>query len=73
MSRVRVCGSRCHSAKGTRCHCWCSGSYHGSSGAANRQALQESLDPEDELEKRGFKKGETGYKEQLKLMEVPSV
>ena len=70
-SRVRRCDSRCHNAKGTRCACWCGGAFHGSAGAANRQALVEG--GVEILEEHGFKKGKTAYIEQRELpLEVAS-
>lgn len=65
MGRLRRCDQRCHGAKGTRCRCWCGGTFHGSAGAANRAALAQSTT--DLLEQNGFKKGETMYLEQRKL------
>jgi len=70
MGRVRTCGSRCHNAKGSRCKCWCGGFFHGSAGAANREALVNNLAESDQtqlLDQHGFKKGETKYIEQKKL------
>ena len=67
MGKVRRCGSRCHSAKGTRCRCWCGGAFHGvdGAGAANREALAQGMT--ELLEQHGFKQGETAYIEQRKL------
>ncbi len=65
MSKVRRCDKRCHTAKGTRCRCWCGGAFHGSAGAANRAALQEGVT--EILEQHGFKQGETAYIEQKGL------
>ena len=67
--RMRTCGKRCHSAKGTRCKCICGGFYHSSAGAANRQALHEQTEEEvkETLEQHGFKEGETRYIEQKRL------
>ena len=71
MGKIRRCSSRCHSAKGTRCRCWCGGFFHGKNGAgtANRQALQEQTAEEVKrtLEQHGFREGETAYIEQRKL------
>lgn len=65
VSRVRKCSSRCHTAKGTRCRCACGGFYHGKngSGAANRAALAQATESEQEslLEQHGFKEGEAVY------------
>ncbi len=75
MGRVRRCNARCHRAKGTRCSCWCAGSYHGSGGAANRENLFNAVtetDREKILTEHGFKKGETTFIEQMKLLEVQS-
>jgi len=72
MGRIRVCGARCHNAKGTRCQCWCSGAFHGSAGATNRLALTQGAD--QLLDQAGFQKGETAYVEQKTLpMEVATV
>ena len=67
--RKRTCSKRCHEARGTRCKCICQGFYHGSAGAANRQALQEQTEEEVKktLEQHGFKESETAYIEQIKL------
>lgn len=65
MGRVRVCGDRCHNAKRPRCRCWCGGFFHGSGGAANRDALAQGIP--HLLEEHGFKKGETRYIEQKEL------
>jgi hypothetical protein len=65
MGRTRRCNGRCHRAKGTRCRCWCGGTFHGSAGAANRQALQEGVN--GILEQHGFKQGETAYINQKEL------
>ena len=67
--RVRICGSRCHNARGTRCKCVCQGFYHSSAGAVNRQALLEMTEEEvrKTLQQHGFKQGETAYIEQNKL------
>ncbi len=61
MARIRRCDSRCHHAKGTRCACWCGGTFHGSTGAAKREALadQRKEEAEKTLECQGFKKGKT--------------
>ena len=70
MGRVRTCGSRCHNAKGARCRCWCGGFFHGSAGAANREALVNAVNEAEQarlLEQHGFKQGETKYTEQRKL------
>ena len=64
--RKRVCGKRCHTARGTRCKCVCLGFFHGKdgAGAANREALTQGTVL---LEDHGFKKGETAYIEQREL------
>lgn len=64
---IRICGKRCHSAKGTRCKCFCQGFFHGVDGAgrANREALARGMT--ELLEQHGFKEGETRYIEQLPL------
>ena len=61
--RMRTCGKRCHEARGTRCKCICQGFYHSSTGAANRQALQEQTEEEVKktLEQHGFKNGEAEF------------
>jgi hypothetical protein len=73
MGRVRRrCDRRCHNAKGTRCRCWCGGTFHGAGGAGNRAALAEGVT--ELLEQTGFKTGETAYIEQRELpLEVASV
>ena len=73
MGKVRTCSSRCHSAKGSRCRCWCGGFFHGKdgAGAANRETLAQGMT--ELLEQHGFKEGETAYIEQRKLpLEVVS-
>lgn len=65
MGKVRRCDRRCHRARGTRCRCWCGGFFHGSAGAANRQALAQGVT--EVLEQAGFKEGETAYIEQKEL------
>ena len=69
--RKRVCGKRCHSARGTRCRCFCGGFWHGKNGASalNRAALVQATEAEQRLllEQHGFKKGETAYIEQKEL------
>ena len=73
MGRVRVCGARCHEARGTHCKCVCSGFFHGKdgAGASNREALAQAVLPKELLKQHGFKKGATRYMEQRKLpMEV---
>jgi hypothetical protein len=71
VGKVRRCDKRCHNAKGPRCRCWCGGFFHGSAGAANRQALQAGM--AHLLEEHGFKEGETAYIEQNRLpLEVSS-
>ncbi len=62
--RQRRCDDRCHRAKGTRCKCICGGFFHGSAGAANREALAQNTGL---LEQHGFKKGEAIYVEQKEL------
>jgi hypothetical protein len=42
LSRIRRCDKRCHNAKHDKCRCWCGGTFHGSGGAANRQAVQDN-------------------------------
>jgi hypothetical protein len=71
MGRVRRCDKRCHTAKGTRCRCWCGGFFHGSAGAANRAALAQGAT--ELLEEHGFKKDETAYieQEELPMMDLP--
>jgi len=71
MGKVRRCDKRCHTAKGTRCKCWCGGIFHGSAGAANRAALtQGATEP---LEEHGFRKDETAYiaQEELPMKDIP--
>ena len=65
MGKVRRCDKRCHTAKGTRCRCWCGGFFHGSAGVANRAALAQGMT--ELLERNGFKQGETSYIEQKEL------
>jgi len=67
--RIRICGKRCHEARGTRCKCICQSYFHGKNGqgAANRAALAETVLPEELLEQHGFKQGETAYIEQKEL------
>ena len=67
--RVRTCSSRCHEARGTKCKCVCQGFYHGSAGAANREALHQATEEDAKglLEQHGFKEVETRYIEQTKL------
>jgi hypothetical protein len=70
MSKVRRCDKRCHTARGTRCRCWCGGFFHGSSGAANRAALIQAATDGDRdllLQNHGFKEGKTTYVEQQTL------
>jgi hypothetical protein len=71
MGKVRRCDKRCHTAKGTRCKCWCGGFFHGSSGAANRAALAQGTTRL--LEEHGFKKDETAYigQERLPMKDLP--
>ena len=71
MGKVRRCDKRCHSARGTRCRCFCGGFFHGSAGAANRAALAQGAT--ELLEEHGFKKGETAYigQEELPLKDLP--
>ena len=59
MGKVRRCDKRCHTAKGTRCKCWCGGFFHGSAGATNRATLAQGAT--ELLEEHGFKKDETAY------------
>ncbi len=65
----RTCSSRCHNARGTRCKCVCQSFYHGSAGAANREALHQATQGEvkETLEQHGFKQDETAYIEQKEL------
>ena len=65
MGKVRRCDKRCHTAKGTRCRCWCGGFFHGSAGSANRAALAQGMT--ELLAQNGFKQGETAYIEQKEL------
>ncbi len=65
MAKIRRCDDRCHSAKGTKCRCWCGGAFHGKAGTANRAAAREKAT--GTLEAHGFKKGETAYIEQTHL------
>jgi len=71
MGKVRRCDKRCHTAKGTRCKCWCGGFFHGSAGAANRAALAQGA--AELLEEHGFKKDEMAYigQEELPLKDLP--
>lgn len=39
---MRVCGKRCHTARGSRCACWCGGAFHGQGGSTARAELLES-------------------------------
>lgn len=69
--RIRTCGKRCHTARGTRCACVCGGFFHSKNGAgaANRTALAQATEAEQKLllEQHGFIPGETRYIEQLRL------
>ncbi|MDD5501579.1 MAG: hypothetical protein PHH57_07900 [Candidatus Omnitrophica bacterium] len=65
MGKVRRCDKRCHTAKGTRCKCWCDGFFHGSAGATNRSALAQGA--AELLEEHGFRKDETAYIAQEEL------
>ena len=68
MGKVRRCNSRCHNARRPRCRCWCGGTFHGSAGAASREALAHGLLNLEHLEKHGFKTdGTTAYIEQKSL------
>jgi len=71
MGKVRRCDKRCHTAKGTRCKCWCGGFFHGSAGAANRAALAQGAT--ELLEEHGFRKDETAYigQEELPMKDLP--
>lgn len=60
MGRQRRCDWRCHTAKGSRCECWCGGHFHGSAGAINRDALHKGV---ENIQDHGFKTGETAYME----------
>ena len=64
MGRQRRCDSRCHTAKGTRCSCFCAGAFHGTAGGVNREALRQG---KINIEEHGFKKGKTMYTEQLEI------
>lgn len=64
MGKIRKCDQRCHNAKGTRCKCWCGGAFHGSAGAAARQAV---LDNPDILREYGFEHGKTVFRYQQEL------
>ncbi len=63
MGKVRRCDKRCHNAKRPRCQCWCGGFFHGKdgAGAANRDALAQTVLPEELLKQHGFKESETAY------------
>lgn len=67
--KIRTCGKRCHQSKGTRCACVCQGAFHGSVGAANRQALLDMTQEEVKktLEEHGFMPGEATYTSQTDL------
>jgi len=67
MGKVRRCDKRCHEARGTRCTCWCGGFFHGADGAGalNRAALTRGTI--DLMRFPGYQKGETEYREQMKL------
>jgi len=65
MGKVRRCDRRCHNAGRPRCRCWCGGFFHGSTGAANREALAQGVS--QVLDQAGFKEGETAYIEQKEL------
>ena len=65
MSKVRRCDKRCHSARGTRCKCWCEGFYHGKDGDVNRETLKDAA---RYIEEHGAKPGEV-YLDQLRLPE----
>ncbi len=71
MGKVRRCDKRCHTAKGTRCKCWCGGFFHGSAGTASRAALAQGAT--ELLEEHGFKKDETAYigQEELPMKDLP--
>ena len=64
MSARRRCDDRCHKAKGDRCGCWCGGTFHGSVGAVNREALKQGT---LKVEDHGFEEGKTVYLEQTTL------
>ena len=67
--RKRTCSARCHSAKGTKCRCCCSGFYHGVNGAANREALHQATEDaaKELLKQHGLKEGGPAYIEQMEL------
>lgn len=43
MGKPRVCGGRCHKAKGAKCVCWCGGVFHGAGGADARGQFIEAF------------------------------
>lgn len=70
MGKLRRCDQRCHKARGARCRCWCGGHFHGSAGAANREALHQAVTEADRtllLQQSGLKPGETAYIEQMEM------
>jgi hypothetical protein len=36
----RVCGKRCHDARGATCRCWCGGVFHGPSPKAEESRAE---------------------------------
>jgi len=67
MGKIRRCNNKCHSARGTRCSCWCSGFFHGvnGTGSVNRAALLGGMIGLEKMP--GFKVGGTAYIQQTKL------
>jgi len=70
MGKVRRCDSRCHNAKRPRCRCWCGGTFHGSAGVANREALAHGT---LNLEEHGFKTDGTTVYIEKKPLETANV
>jgi len=70
MGRIKTCGAVCHNAKGTRCLCWCGGTFHGAAGTTNREELSSITSEPEKIEyliQHGFIKGKSKYKEQTKM------
>lgn len=65
MSRLRRCDSRCHDAKGSRCKCWCSSTFHSSKGLINRSLIADGKLRLSDLP--GYKAGHVVYTNHLKL------
>lgn len=65
MARLRRCDSRCHNAKGSKCHCWCLGIFHGYSGLENRKLLTNGMLKLSDLS--GYKQGKVVYVDQLNM------